>query len=73
MANLAFIYHRVGQHGDAIQLGAQTIEVQKRVLGAGHPDTLESMQNLDISYQWQNQYERGVQLGEQMVKVQKRV
>lgn len=50
MHNLATSNHFQGQYQRATQLGEQTVEVRKRVLGAEHVDTLNSVHNLAKCY-----------------------
>lgn len=49
MAKLALIYRRAGHHGSAVKFGEQTVKTQKRVIGAEHLDTLQSMYDLATS------------------------
>ena len=38
MGNLAQIYRYVGRHADALAMFERTLEFQRRVLPANHPD-----------------------------------
>ncbi len=38
MGNLATIYSALGRHADALAMGEQVLEFQRRVLPANHPD-----------------------------------
>ena len=44
--NLANALHAQGQHAEAAAMHRETLEVQKRVLGQEHPDTLMTAMNL---------------------------
>jgi hypothetical protein len=44
--NLAELYRLQGKYGQAEALHSQTLEIERRVLGAEHPETLRSMYNL---------------------------
>ena len=50
MNNLANVYDVQGKYAQAETLDSQTLEIQRRVLGPEHPDTLRSMNNLAIVY-----------------------
>ena len=38
MSNLAVTFHALGRHADALAMGEQVLELQRRVLPANHPD-----------------------------------
>ncbi len=38
MNNLAAMYKALGRHADALAMGEQALEFQRRVLPANHPD-----------------------------------
>ena len=46
MSRLASVYYLEGKYAQAEALDNQTLEIQRRVLGPEHPDTLESMSSL---------------------------
>jgi Tetratricopeptide repeat len=46
MANLASTYWKQGRKMEAEKLSIDVMELSKRVLGAGHPDTLAIIANL---------------------------
>ena len=46
MNNLAIILKGQGKSDEARKLHEQTLEIQRRILGPEHPDTLRSMHNL---------------------------
>ena len=50
-------------------LSSQTLEIQRRVLGPEHPDTLESMSNLADSYGGQGKYAKAEALFNQSLKI----
>ena len=50
MNNLALLYFNRGRYYEAETMHVKTLEIQKRVLGEEHPDTLDSMGNLAILY-----------------------
>lgn len=66
--------NKLDRHEKKLDPREQTVEVQKRVLGVKHADTLQSMYNPARSYYSQGrQYGQAVQLEEQTAEVQKRV
>jgi hypothetical protein len=46
MNNLAYTLQQEGHYPEAEKLQRETLSLQSRVLGAEHPDTLRSMNNL---------------------------
>ena len=48
--NFIFVMKEIGDWKHAEHLGAQVLDMRKRVLGAEHPDTLRSMANLARIY-----------------------
>jgi hypothetical protein len=48
--NLASMYGAQGKTGEAAALGEEVLEKHRRILGAQHPDTLTSMNNLALTY-----------------------
>jgi len=46
MANLACTYHDQGRWNEAEQLQVQVVDMRHKVLGAQHPDTVESIVHL---------------------------
>jgi hypothetical protein len=58
MGMVSIIYLINGKQKKAEELFMQVMETRKRVLGAGHPDTLTSMANL--AHTWKAQSRRGV-------------
>jgi hypothetical protein len=53
MANLAVTYWNKSQLDEAAALEVQVLETRKERLGADHPDTLTSMDNL--AFTWEGQ------------------
>ncbi|KAL3456402.1 hypothetical protein BJX64DRAFT_41730 [Aspergillus heterothallicus] len=73
MADLAFTYWGQGRWKEAKELGVQVLEINKRVLGPEHPNTLTSMANLASIYLDQGQWEEAKELGVQVLEIRKRV
>jgi hypothetical protein len=48
MYNLAVTFADLGDLQGARELHEQTLAARRRVLGEDHPDTLQSMNNLDL-------------------------
>ena len=59
MNNLANVYYAQGKYPQAEALDSQALEIQRRVLGPEHPDTLESMSNLAGEYYCAGQVRAG--------------
>ena len=53
MSNLATIYMQQGRSNEAEKLQVDVMELNKRLLGGEHPDTLRSMANLAETYRQQ--------------------
>ena len=51
----------------------QALEIQRRVLGPEHPDTLYSMNNLAIVYYYQGKYAQAEALDSQTLEIRRRV
>jgi tetratricopeptide (TPR) repeat protein len=62
-----------GEYERVAQLHEQTLTVRERVLGAEHPDTLSSRNNLANVLRDLGEYERAAQLHEQTLTVRERV
>lgn len=56
-----------------MNLREKTLEMQKRILGDEHPDTLWSRNNLVKSYYYLGQHKKARQLGKQAVEAQQRI
>ena len=50
MTNLAVTYREQGRWNEAEHLQVQVMEMRKKLIGAEHPDTLNSMTNLAVTY-----------------------
>ena len=46
MNNLAAVYESQGRYAEVEKLHKETLEIERRVLGQDHPDTIRSMVNL---------------------------
>jgi hypothetical protein len=73
MNNLASTYGNQGQWKEAEKLHVQVMEASKRLLGAGHPDTLRSMNNLALTYRDQAQWKEAEKLQVQVMEARKRL
>ena len=67
MTNLANTYHKQGRLNEAEQLGIQVMDMRKKLLGAEHPKTLNSMENLAITYMHQGRWNELEQLEVQVL------
>ena len=47
MGNLAGTYSALGRHADALAMGEEVLELQRRVLPANHPDIGEGCPGRD--------------------------
>ena len=47
MSNLAATYRALGRHADALAMGEQVLEFQRRVLPANHPEIGEGCAGRD--------------------------
>lgn len=56
-----------------MDLFRQTIELQKRILGDEHPNTLLSMSGLAGSYYMLGQYQEAMEIFKPMLELQKRI
>ena len=62
-----------GKYPEAEALFSQTLEIQRRVLGPEHPDTLNSMNNLASVYYSQGKYAQAEALDSQILEIRRRV
>ena len=53
MGNLAFTWKKQGRVAEAIELMKKCVQLQTQILGAGHPDTLSSSEDL-IEWETEN-------------------
>ena len=51
MNNLAFTLERQGRNAEAISLMGRCVQLRKQLLGAGHPDTKDS---LEVLHGWKD-------------------
>ncbi|KAF5534808.1 kinesin light chain 2 [Fusarium phyllophilum] len=65
---LAIIYE--GNLKKAEETGEEVLEMQKRILGGNHPDTLRTAENLISVYKKQNEYGKAEELGRYYKKIQ---
>jgi tetratricopeptide (TPR) repeat protein len=73
MSKLAIVYATEGKYAQADALHSQTLEIQRRVLGPEHPDTLESMSWLANIYRDEGKYPQAEALFDQVVQIARRV
>jgi hypothetical protein len=71
--NLALAYLRQGRWKDAEEPNMQVMETRKRVLGAEHPATVNSMNNLAHTWKSQNRDSEALKLMEECVELLNRV
>jgi tetratricopeptide (TPR) repeat protein len=62
-----------GNYTEAEALQRQTLQVQRRVLGPEHPDTLNSMSRLTIDLNQQSRYAEAEQLDREALEIQRRI
>ena len=62
MTNLAVTYREQGRWNEAEHLQVQVMEMRKKLIGAEHPDTLNSMTNLAVTYYKQGRWNEAEQL-----------
>jgi len=72
MHNLAWTYHDLGRHSEALKLRKETFVLQKRILGPEDPHTLSSKNNLATSYTVFGRHIEALELHEQILDVRKR-
>ena len=61
-SNLAWTYCIQGQWDEAEEFDLPLLDPRKRLLGATHPDTLQSMQHLASIYMSQDRFEQAEKL-----------
>ncbi|KAF8586125.1 TPR-like protein, partial [Ramaria rubella] len=69
----ALVYYESGLWMEAEELEVQVIDLQKRLLGPEHPDTLSSIAILSLTYQKQGRWKEAEELGVQVVDLRKRL
>ena len=71
MNNLAYSYHALGRHAEALKLREETLALRKAKLGPDHPDTLTSMNNLATSYYALGRHAEALKLHEETLALRK--
>ena len=72
-SNFTFVFRENGDWKNAEQLGGQTLDIRKRVLGTEHPDTIMSMGCLAKTYADNGKLKEAEQLGVQVLDMRKRL
>ncbi len=67
------VYRNLGLYPKAEPLLARSVEIRRRVLGADHPDTLQSMDSLAVFYQHAGRYDEAEKLQAETVAGRRRV
>jgi hypothetical protein len=73
MSKLADVYDDEGKYPQAEALYSQTLEIERRVLGPEHPNTLVSMDNLADVYERLGKYPQAEALHSQVLEIRRRV
>jgi tetratricopeptide (TPR) repeat protein len=73
MSNLAVLYRLRGKYAQAEPLYTEVIEIDRRVLGEDHPDTLRSMNNLAVLYNSQGKYAEAESVFTKVLEAKRRV
>jgi tetratricopeptide (TPR) repeat protein len=73
MNNLANALWSRGSYAQAEALYSQAMDIQRRVLGPEHPDTLLSMSNLADAYAGQGKYAQAEALSSRTLEINRRV
>jgi tetratricopeptide (TPR) repeat protein len=73
MNNLQALYFTQGRFVDAEPLALRVLEGRRRVLGAGHPDTINATHNLATVYDGLHQYDRAEPLFHEALDEHRRV
>jgi hypothetical protein len=73
MARLGRVAFLLGTYAEGEALESQALEVQRRVLGLEHPDTVSSMLVLALAYQSKGRYADAESLCVQILEIRKRV
>ena len=72
-ANFAVVFRENGDLNNAEQLEVQVMDMRKKLLGAEHPDTLISMENLACTYWKQGKLNEAEQLEVQVMDMRKKL
>ena len=73
MTNLADTLYLESRYSDAEKLERETLEIQKRVLGPEHPETLMTMYNLTCALNKTGSFVEAEALGRKTLDVRSRV
>ena len=68
---IAYSYFELGEYAKAIEVGTQSLNICKQVLGESHPDYAASLSNLASYYSGLGDYTKAVELGTQALNVLK--
>ena len=71
--NLAIHYSKIGHYDDAARIYAANLEVEERVFGPEHPNTLNSLNNLASNLSQAGRFLEAAQLHRQTLEVQEKV
>ena len=72
-SNFALVLWENGDLNNAEQLEVQVMDMRKKLLGAEHPDTLASMENLATTYSKQGRWNEAEQLQVQVMDMRKKL
>jgi hypothetical protein len=73
MGDLAASLHGKGKHAEAEQMQRELLDLQRRVLGPEHPNTLATMNNLANTLDDQGKHAEAEQMQCELLDVQRRV
>ena len=73
LSTLGNAYHALGEYGKAEKLHSEALEIQRRVLGKEHPDTLRSRNNLAVAIKFQGRHEEAERLHREVLEIRRRV
>jgi non-specific serine/threonine protein kinase/serine/threonine-protein kinase len=68
MNNLAVLYQREHRNQDAEKLYATVIDIQRRVNGPTHPETLNALNNLAVLYSVEGKYSEAAPIYENVLE-----
>ena len=72
-SNFGLVFQDNGDFNNAVQLEVQVTDMRKKLLGAEHPDTLNSMANLAITYRMQGRWNEAELLEVQVMDMRKKL
>lgn len=73
LRNCACILNSNGLYQEALKLDKQCYEARKEILGAEHPDTLKSKNNLGIGYSGIGDHKKALEMYEECYETKKRI